>query len=180
MLEGSSRITKRIVMAGTRKEREVPGWAARGPARHGNEEADVGGGGGGGACRGGPDPRRDTGRSVGGPGGWGGDASERGPPRPGPSRDRRPRSRSPPPAIATVAVKARVDSEIAAVHFRDGALVREGDLLFTLDSRTLEAQVRQVEGLLAGAKANLEQAERDVARYTELLAKNATTLVTLQ
>jgi multidrug efflux system membrane fusion protein len=82
--------------------------------------------------------------------------------------------------IASVAVKSRVDSEITGVHFGDGALVREGDLLFTLDSRTLEAQVRQVEGLLAGAKANLEQAERDVARYTELLAKNATTLVTLQ
>jgi membrane fusion protein, multidrug efflux system len=82
--------------------------------------------------------------------------------------------------IASVVVKSRVDSEITGVHFGDGALVREGDLLFTLDSRTLEAQVRQVEGLLAGAKANLEQAERDVARYTELLAKNATTLVTLQ
>jgi len=82
--------------------------------------------------------------------------------------------------IASVAVKARVDSEITAVQFRDGALVREGDLLFTLDSRTIEAQVRQVEGLLAGAKANLEQAERDVARYTELIAKSATTLVTLQ
>src|SRR6266478_6616270 len=82
--------------------------------------------------------------------------------------------------IASVVVKSRVDSEITGVHFRDGALVNEGDLLFTLDSRTLEAQVRQVEGLLAGAKANLEQAERDVARYTELLAKNATTLVTLQ
>ncbi|HEX8808381.1 MAG TPA: efflux RND transporter periplasmic adaptor subunit [Xanthobacteraceae bacterium] len=82
--------------------------------------------------------------------------------------------------IASVAVKSRVDSEITGVHFGDGALVREGDLLFTLDSRTLEAAVRQVEGLLAGAKANLEQAERDVARYTELLAKNATTLVTLQ
>jgi multidrug efflux system membrane fusion protein len=82
--------------------------------------------------------------------------------------------------IASVAVKSRVDSEVTGVHFRDGAMVREGDLLFTLDSRTLEAQVRQVEGLLAGARANLEQAERDVARYTELLAKNATTVVTLQ
>ena len=37
-----------------------------------------------------------------------------------------------------------------------------------------------MEGLLNGAKANLEQAERDVARYTELVAKNATTIVTLQ
>ena len=82
--------------------------------------------------------------------------------------------------IASVAVKSRVDSEITGVHFADGALVREGDPLFTLDGRTIEAQVRQVQRLLAGAKANLEQAERDVARYTELLAKNATTLVTLQ
>src|SRR5215475_2073491 len=57
--------------------------------------------------------------------------------------------------IASVAVKSRMDSEITAVHFRDGTLVREGDPLFTLDSRTIEAQVRQVEGLLAGAKANL-------------------------
>jgi multidrug efflux system membrane fusion protein len=82
--------------------------------------------------------------------------------------------------IASVAVKARVDTEITEVHFRDGAIVHKGDLLFTLDSRAIEAQAKQVEGLLAGAKANLEQAERDVARYTDLLAKNATTLVTLQ
>jgi multidrug efflux system membrane fusion protein len=81
--------------------------------------------------------------------------------------------------IASVAIKARIDSEIVGVHFRDGAMVREGELLFTLDARAIEAQARQVEGLLTGAKANLEQAERDVARYTELLAKNATTLVTL-
>jgi membrane fusion protein, multidrug efflux system len=82
--------------------------------------------------------------------------------------------------IASVAVKPRIDSEIIGVHFRDGATVNQGDLLFTLDSRAIEAQAKQVEGLLAGAKANLEQAERDVARYTELVAKNATTIVTLQ
>jgi RND family efflux transporter MFP subunit len=82
--------------------------------------------------------------------------------------------------IASVAVKPRLDTEITDVHFRDGAMVHKGDLLFTLDSRAIEAQAKQVEGLLAGAKANLEQAERDVARYSELLAKNATTVVTLQ
>jgi membrane fusion protein, multidrug efflux system len=81
--------------------------------------------------------------------------------------------------IASVAVKVRIDSEIVGVHFRDGVMVREGELLFTLDSRAIEAQVRQVQGMLAGAKANLEQAERDVARYEELIAKNATTQVTL-
>ena len=82
--------------------------------------------------------------------------------------------------IASVAVKPRIDSEIIGVHFRDGATVNQGDLLFTLDGRAIEAQAKQVEGLLNGAKANLEQAERDVARYTELVAKNATTIVTLQ
>jgi membrane fusion protein, multidrug efflux system len=81
--------------------------------------------------------------------------------------------------IANVAVKPRIDSEIVGVHFRDGATVTKGDLLFTLDSRAIEAQMKQVEGLLAGANAQLEQAERDVARYTELFAKNATTQVTL-
>jgi RND family efflux transporter MFP subunit len=81
--------------------------------------------------------------------------------------------------IASVAVKTRVDSEIIGVHFRDGAIVRQGDLLFTLDSRAIEAQIKQVTGVLEGAKAQLEQAERDVARYTELFAKNATTQVTL-
>ncbi len=81
--------------------------------------------------------------------------------------------------IASVAVKTRVDSEIIGVHFRDGAMVKQGDLLFTLDSRALEAQIKQVTGVLNGAKAQLEQAERDVARYTELMAKNATTQVTL-
>ena len=81
--------------------------------------------------------------------------------------------------IANVAVKSRVDSEIIGVHFRDGAMVKQGDLLFTLDSRALEAQIKQVTGVLEGAKAQLEQAERDVTRYVELFAKNATTQVTL-
>jgi membrane fusion protein, multidrug efflux system len=81
--------------------------------------------------------------------------------------------------IASVAIKSRIDTEIVGVHFSDGAMVREGEVLFTLDSRAIEAQIKQQQGLLEGAKANLEQAERDVARYTELLAKNATTQVTL-
>ena len=81
--------------------------------------------------------------------------------------------------IASVAVKTRVDSEITAVHFKDGEMVAQGAPLFTLDSRTIAAQIKQVQGLLAGAKAQLEQAQRDVERYAELLAKNVTTQVTL-
>ena len=81
--------------------------------------------------------------------------------------------------IAAVAVKPRIDSEITEVHFGDGAIVRKGDMLFTLDHRAIDAQIRQTQGILNGAKAQLEQALRDVERYDALVAKNATTMVTL-
>jgi multidrug efflux system membrane fusion protein len=81
--------------------------------------------------------------------------------------------------MASVAIKTRVDTEITGVHFADGAVVKAGDLLFTLDSRALEAQLRQVQGTLAKDRAALEGAERDVRRYTELLAKGATTQLNL-
>jgi RND family efflux transporter MFP subunit len=81
--------------------------------------------------------------------------------------------------MASVAIKTRVDSEITGVHFADGAHVRQGDILFTLDSRQIEAEIKRVEAVIAGAEAQLEQAQRDVTRYTELVSRNATTLVTL-
>jgi RND family efflux transporter MFP subunit len=80
--------------------------------------------------------------------------------------------------IRSVAVKARLETVITEVHFADGAEVKEGDLLFTLDSRQIEAEMKRVEAVIAGAEAQLAQAERDVQRYTELVAKNATTVVT--
>jgi RND family efflux transporter MFP subunit len=82
--------------------------------------------------------------------------------------------------IETVAVRSRVDSEIIAVHFRDGAIVNKGDLLFSLDSRAIEAQIAQAEGNVARDQAQLEGALRDVRRYTDLVAKNATPVVNLE
>jgi multidrug efflux system membrane fusion protein len=81
--------------------------------------------------------------------------------------------------IASVAIKPRVDTTITAVHFRDGAEVKKGDLLFTLDGRAIEAQIAQTEGAIARDKAQLAGAERDVARYTDLVAKSATPVVNL-
>jgi RND family efflux transporter MFP subunit len=81
--------------------------------------------------------------------------------------------------IEAVAVRSRLDSEIVGVHFRDGASVKKGDLLLTLDSRAIEAQIIQAEGNIARDKAQLEGAERDVRRYTDLVAKNATPVVNL-
>jgi membrane fusion protein, multidrug efflux system len=81
--------------------------------------------------------------------------------------------------IASVAIKARVDTAIMAVHFRDGAEVKKGELLFTLDGRAIEAQIAQTEGAIARDQAQLEGAERDVRRYTDLVAKSATPVVNL-
>ena len=81
--------------------------------------------------------------------------------------------------IASVAIKSRLETEIVGVHFNDGAMVKQGDLLFTLDGRALEAQIRDLEAVLVSAKAQLEQNERDLDRHTELVAKNAATQVQL-
>jgi multidrug efflux system membrane fusion protein len=81
--------------------------------------------------------------------------------------------------IASVAIKARVDTTIMAVHFRDGQAVKKGDLLFTLDGRAIEAQIAQTEGMVARDKAQLAGAERDVTRYTDLVAKAATPVINL-
>jgi len=76
--------------------------------------------------------------------------------------------------IASVAIKARVDTAITAVHFHDGQEVKQGELLFTLDGRAIEAQIAQTEGAIARDQAQLEGAMRDVNRYTDLVAKAAT------
>ncbi|MDT5231401.1 MAG: rane fusion protein multidrug efflux system [Mycobacterium sp.] len=81
--------------------------------------------------------------------------------------------------IAAVAVKPRIDSEIIAVKFEDGQRVKQGDVLFVMDSRSIETEIRRVEAVIIGAEAQFEQASRDVVRYTDLVGKNATTVVTL-
>src|SRR4029079_3301174 len=61
----------------------------------------------------------------------------------------------------------------------DGARVKQGDVLFVLDSRAIETEIKRVQAVIAGAEAQFEQASRDVERYSDLVTKNATTVVTL-
>jgi len=81
--------------------------------------------------------------------------------------------------VASVAIKTQVDTTITEVHFRDGASVQKGDLLFTLDCRQIEADMKRVQAIIDGAQSTLEQAQRDVERYTDLVGRNATPIVTL-
>jgi membrane fusion protein, multidrug efflux system len=74
--------------------------------------------------------------------------------------------------IATVGVKSRIDAQITEVKVQDGQYVKQGATLFLLDSRAAEAQVHQAEAQLARDKAQLVNANRDVARYAPLVAKD--------
>ncbi len=75
--------------------------------------------------------------------------------------------------IAAIAIKARVDSVVETVEFVEGQEVKAGDTLFTLDSRALEAQLRQAQANLERDRANLEKAKGDVRRYAELVRTSA-------
>lgn len=80
-------------------------------------------------------------------------------------------------AIASIQIKSRIDSQIMKVAVEEGALVKQGDLLFELDARSLRAQLGQVEAQIRKDEAQLEQARRDTARAGDLLTKGAGTVV---
>lgn len=73
--------------------------------------------------------------------------------------------------IASVAVKSRVDGQIAEVKIADGQSVKAGDVLFVLDTRSAVAQLKQAEANLARDHAQLDNAKRDVARFKPLTEK---------
>jgi len=71
----------------------------------------------------------------------------------------------------TVAVKSRIDGQITSVHLADGRDVAKGDLLFELDARALEAQVRQMQATVQRDRALVANQEAKEKRYSELLAQ---------
>lgn len=73
---------------------------------------------------------------------------------------------------STVSVKARVDGQITEVTFKEGEAVRQGQVLFRLDARPFEAQLRQAEAANARDQAAAAQARSQERRYLELLEKN--------
>jgi len=81
--------------------------------------------------------------------------------------------------VVSVAIRARVDSQVERVSFEDGAQVKAGDLLFKLDSRAIDAMVEQAEATLIRDQASLVKANRDVERFIGLVAKGTTSKVTL-
>src|SRR5918994_4327896 len=76
-------------------------------------------------------------------------------------------------AVETEEVRARVSGFINSIHFRDGQLVKQGDLLFVIDTRPYRIAVEQAKADVERSKARLEIATLDVERAAPL-AKSQT------
>jgi multidrug efflux system membrane fusion protein len=72
-----------------------------------------------------------------------------------------------------VTVRSRVDGELLRVLYKEGAMIKEGDLLAEIDPRNYQIQLMQVEGQLQRDEALLKNAELDADRYKTLLAQDS-------
>lgn len=76
-------------------------------------------------------------------------------------------------ASQAVEVRPRVSGQLVGVHFKDGDIVRRGQLLFTIDPRPFTAALAETQAQVASASTALSLARSDLARATRLIADEA-------
>jgi len=76
-------------------------------------------------------------------------------------------------AVNSVEIRARVNGYLEKVNFKDGALVKKGDLLFVIDPRPYQAALDRSQAELERAKSQLDLAENDYKRAMELFQNKA-------
>ncbi|MBV1703523.1 MAG: efflux RND transporter periplasmic adaptor subunit [Hyphomicrobiales bacterium] len=82
--------------------------------------------------------------------------------------------------VATVQVRSRVDGMIDKVFVKNGDHVEAGQPMFSLDKRNVEAQDAAAKAQILKDQATLEQANRDLARYQNLVKSSATPVLNLE
>jgi multidrug efflux system membrane fusion protein len=78
-------------------------------------------------------------------------------------------------AVDSVEIRARVSGYLDRIDFTDGQMVKQGDLLFTLDKRPFQTALDQAVGNLEQARANLAFADTDLARGAQLVKERTIT-----
>jgi multidrug efflux system membrane fusion protein len=78
-----------------------------------------------------------------------------------------------PEAVDMVEIRARVSGYLESVHFKDGAVVKDGDLLFVIDPRPYQAELAREEAALLQAQTRLEWAINEVTRAERLVKARA-------
>src|SRR5262249_39510118 len=76
-------------------------------------------------------------------------------------------------AVESVEVRARVNGYLQSIHFKNGATVKQGDLLFIIDPRPYQAELERAKAELALANARLERTSKDLARAQMLVRSRA-------